>query len=102
MLMNIWQKKKKKNLIKKSNSEMLKIFFVLVCVERDVEQRAQGIIFMSNCCLFVRYRCFIGVLLVISWCFIGALSVRYRCFFMRLLEVHVNWYVKKINIYQSL
>jgi hypothetical protein len=72
--------KEEKKIIKKSNSEMLKINFVLVCVERNVEQRAQGIIFMSNCCLFVRY-----------WCFIGALLVRYRCFFMRLLEVHVSW-----------
>jgi hypothetical protein len=66
-------KKRIKKKLKKSNSEMLKIFFVLVCVERDVEQRAQGIIFMSNSCLFVRSLCVIGALLVLYRCFIGAL-----------------------------
>jgi len=71
---------------------MLKIFFV----ERDVEQRAQGNIYVELlfiCALFVRY-----------WCVIVAISVRYQCdigvvfiYFMRLLEVHVSLYVKKIK-----
>jgi hypothetical protein len=70
MLMNIWQKKKKK-FKKKSNSEMLKIFFVLVCVERDVEQRAQGnyVELLFVCALFVRYWCFIGAFLCVYWKF---------------------------------
>jgi len=65
---------------------MLKIFFVLVCVERDVEQRAQGNVeLLFICALCVRYLCDIGALF---YAFIGS-SCKLVC-------------VKKLNIYQSL
>jgi len=115
IILHIWQKKKKKIWKKIKFWDVKNIFWFVWSATLNSVRR----VIMSNCCLFVRYLCVIGALLVLyRYAFIGSscklvcvkkikyisISLEFKYFFLLLavcvvrqkdkfiLKIFFNWY----------